>query len=1631
MGRGGDTFKYKEWPKSSFTTKAGSGFNPAHGSGAFTDQMIQTATLQDMNGDGRPDLLMQASLSTDGLVYFPNTGSGFGAKVKLGIDEPVDKTVIKGTWNGWTPTTATRASALSLIDVDHDGRPDLVKFDPAGATGTAAPTVRFNQGDSFGPEKALPGVWNRARRVHEVGADRKWKLNTELADVSGDGIPDLVEYGAQGGYRYYTPRSWEPIRLLKQIENGRGATTVFTYVPGSDRSVWDSDSSDFFDGMAWKMPSHSYVVQSVSVYPGAGQSPLKTEYRYAEPQFGGFVGSGADMQPRSFQGFGRVRRWSTAPAGSGSPRGSEVVHRYRYLADGRGYVEDEAVYEWSATAGSGSPMLAGRSLASVTRNEFATSSLFDGLVKVVLPVKTETRICTYAQRQASIAPAGQAVAGVDFPARVFIAEKACRDATDSTVLKKTTETTYTPYLLQNGKSAMLNVGSTLQRDSLRPDRDLFSSVLYRTDYPSSSTNKFVRVQGKAATTWSIPTQGVSKIVSKSETGFDSAGFPTESKAWFGPGPNDFVKTVGTFDPQTGNLKTSKRAEQVRKNTALVSTYEYDAHKLFVTLSTNELGHFVTTTTDVGTGAVTRTQGPQAAWVPVNPSCTGAACATVARFDEDQFVIDPFGRTIEHKATYNFGKSAADATNLMTLSTTQYDDVNSKVSQNDVIEPGTLPARLVTTITQSDGSGRVLNSTMCRRLGTACPDAATDPVTSYQYDAAGLLTQMTMPSPASDAATVTYSFAHDAAGRRVKVLRPDGSAVDIEYAPLFRKVSESGTATSGAASMARYDLDGQLVELDEWMRASPTAAGAWQKTFYEYDDAGRLFDIVDADGNGTWLEHDLLGRRSKIIRGAREWRYEYDHDGNMTAEIAPLPAGATDAAPYRTVTDYDVLGRVWRRTPGTRGMSAVEMDGLAIGPTIFTYDQGTNGTGQLTRVEQPRSSASKPHFLAVDYEYNRDAQAKKETRTFNQTGVAADSVTRWVVRNYTALGGESSSIWDDAQVQITDVDPRGMVQQVKYYAGGSGLGVLTVADYGVRNKAGSPIKRSTGAGFGGQERNWTTDSMGRVVSDTVQAPGASGSPTIFAQRNYTFEASGDLKTLTGSTRRPSGQTRPLSLTYWYDSTHRLTIATDAVSGYRTELSYWPSGNINTAKVSGVPQEPGLPNPNRNVTYHYDVVDPQAVHRLEDNVTHQDLAYLSYDSAGNMTSRSWPIGQELLMKWDGDDQLRQARTTDGTFERYHYDHTGQRVWARKDSGVDAGTRYWFAASETFIPVAGSDQKTKRFLYISDGGGTLARSETVLGGAGRFELHYGDALQNLMLTTQATTSGSTTTVAVTSWFHYGAFGEVIGQEGQGEHRRQFNGKEADASTGLRYYGFRYYDPLLLRWNSADPLFRFAPDSDLEKPQMRNLYAFSMNNPVVYVDPDGRLVQAAPCIIAGPGAPACAGVVLLGTVVVTGAVTAVALIVNVFSDAEGIETGVGYTQCNVRTEVCYNDGVPDDGSPYYREPAKALNLESKGGPPEPRLVNVKAKPLESPKQTAEVKGSTKAKDRRAAEQAKAKEDKHGDADYEEPASEDYVKNRAKEAEADGGKKARRKGHDAKESGEGDRSKATVDQDYKDASKK
>src|SRR5690606_21130291 len=84
---------------------------------------------------------------------------------------------------------------------------------------------------------------------------------------------------------------------------------------------------------------------------------------------------------------------------------------------------------------------------------------------------------------------------------------------------------------------------------------------------------------------------------------------------------------------------------------------------------------------------------------------------------------------------------------------------------------------------------------------------------------------------------------------------------------------------------------------------------------------------------------------------------------------------------------------------------------------------------------------------------------------------------------------------------------------------------------------------------------------------------------------------------------------------------------------------------------------------------------------------------------------------------------------------------------------------------------------------------------------------------------------------------FGEMMVEHNQSanvpsgvgyDNKWKFNGKELDDATQMYYYGARYYDPRISIFVSVDPLAEKYPNY--------GGYIYTLNNPIMFVDPDGR---------------------------------------------------------------------------------------------------------------------------------------------------------------------------------------------------
>jgi len=81
------------------------------------------------------------------------------------------------------------------------------------------------------------------------------------------------------------------------------------------------------------------------------------------------------------------------------------------------------------------------------------------------------------------------------------------------------------------------------------------------------------------------------------------------------------------------------------------------------------------------------------------------------------------------------------------------------------------------------------------------------------------------------------------------------------------------------------------------------------------------------------------------------------------------------------------------------------------------------------------------------------------------------------------------------------------------------------------------------------------------------------------------------------------------------------------------------------------------------------------------------------------------------------------------------------------------------------------------------------------------------------------------------WGAAGDTVSQ--------RFTGKERDQESGLDYFGARYYGSALGRFTSPDP--KIFSGQRISDPQQWNSYVYTRNNPLLFVDPDGRELRLA----------------------------------------------------------------------------------------------------------------------------------------------------------------------------------------------
>jgi RHS repeat-associated protein len=211
---------------------------------------------------------------------------------------------------------------------------------------------------------------------------------------------------------------------------------------------------------------------------------------------------------------------------------------------------------------------------------------------------------------------------------------------------------------------------------------------------------------------------------------------------------------------------------------------------------------------------------------------------------------------------------------------------------------------------------------------------------------------------------------------------------------------------------------------------------------------------------------------------------------------------------------------------------------------------------------------------------------------------------------------------------------------------------------------------------------------------------------------------------------------------------------------------------------------------------------------------------YDHNGNLEKTNRGALLRTYYTWDTSNRLVEVKDGQPVVLTATYDSRSRRL-TKTEGGTTTVFRY---DGGVCLQELQDDTITARFVRGADMGGGIGG---ILYGtrpaSGQQITEF--FVYNQVGHTVAQTAQSK--VARTVW--YEGFGDTIDEyklTWDTQNNRLANTKELDSSTGLYYHGFRYYDPTIGRYISADPIgYEGGP----------NLYAYVGNNPVTRIDPTG----------------------------------------------------------------------------------------------------------------------------------------------------------------------------------------------------
>lgn len=587
------------------------------------------------------------------------------------------------------------------------------------------------------------------------------------------------------------------------------------------------------------------------------------------------------------------------------------------------------------------------------------------------------------------------------------------------------------------------------------------------------------------------------------------------------------------------------------------------------------------------------------------------------------------------------------------------------------------------------------------------------VTDYDYDTATNLSAIT-----NALGQVTQIPEYDAHGNPKKIIDPNGVVTLLTY-DLRQRLRTRTVA--GVTTSFDYDDVGQLKKV-----TLP------DNSFleYTYDNARRLTDIEDSQGNRIHYTLDALGNRTKeeVFDPADNLRrrqsqvfnalnrleqiknasnevvvaFAYDDQGNRTTE--------TQAGAFETGSAYDALNRLHGVTDAKLGVTQYgfnQLDQLesVTDPKGLTTSYTLNALGDLTEQDSPDSGATA---------YTYDSAGNLKTRT-DERGITAtysyDALNRLTLTDYPGTAEDVTYTYDGTNYSGTIAN---------------GIGRLT----GIVDESGTTTLLYSARGNLTEER--------RVIAGTTYVTG------------YDYDSADRLIGVSYPTGR--------SVSYIRDAQGRIDEVRTTVGPTTTTLAqdieYMPFGGIKSYalgngivvtrahdldyRLEGIKSQGSATV--QDLKLHYDI--RSNVWKVEDFVNTGRLQTFEYDELSRMVLAQGAYGlQEFTYDEVGNRMTHDSTPPGGalTTDTYSYPGTSHRL-----SSISGGASFGYDAI--------GNVEDKGGLTLSYNAANRQANATL--GSASVGSTYAASGQRIVKT-----SGGETTV-----FHYGPGGHLLAETGSG---------------------------------------------------------------------------------------------------------------------------------------------------------------------------------------------------------------------------------------------------------------------------